>query len=179
MNTGRLEAEVIRDSILYIADSLDLQFGGQELENNLSFTTHRRSIYYCCQPEEDGKSPLGQLFDGPDPTDCYRRTRTIIPQQALALTNSSIIHQAAQKLEEKLRPTVANAPLPQVFIEAAFQSILNRSPSQVEMDSCLAFLQPPASDLSVGSSTNETANRQRCASLLRVLFNHNDFITVR
>jgi hypothetical protein len=87
MNAGRMESEVVRDSLLYCAGRLDLQIGGQELENSENLTTNRRSLYYCVHPEQGGKSSLGELFDAPDALDCYRRTRSIVPQQALALTN--------------------------------------------------------------------------------------------
>jgi mono/diheme cytochrome c family protein len=173
MNTGRMEAEIIRDTVLHISGSLDQQLGGQELENNLSFTTYRRSVYYSCQPEEDGKSPLGQLFDGPDPTDCYRRTRTVIPQQALALTNSPLIHEAAIKLQSHMKKTLTDIHDPEAFVPAAYRSILSRDPTAEETKLCTNFLSPPDTQ-----PTIETLQQQQI-SLLRVLFNHNDFITIR
>lgn len=178
MNTGRMEAEVIRDSLLHIADSLDRQHGGQELENHSSFTTFRRSLYYCCQPEEDGKSPIGQLFDGPDPADCYRRTRTIIPQQALTLTNSPLVHKVAESLHDKIQRQLSNNNQPTNYIHLAFQSILGRSPNYEEITHCIHFLSQSNSPSSEPTPTNaETSSRY--PSLLRALFNHNDFITIR
>ena len=93
MNIGRMEAEVVRDSVLYTAGKLDLTMGGQPLENSEALTTFRRSLYYSVYPEEGGKSALGELFDAPDAMECYRRTRSIVPQQALALTNSDFVHE--------------------------------------------------------------------------------------
>lgn len=180
MNSGRMEAEVLRDSLLAAANCLDPKLGGQELENSESFTTYRRSLYYSCQPEEDGKSPLGMLFDGPDAADCYRRTRTIIPQQSLALTNSSLIHSLAPKIVAhidslKANHTVAQVPEPQegvdergadakIFIDAAFRHLLNRSPRPEEMQVCYAFyaVEPKAKE-----------------SLVRILVNHPDYLTIR
>jgi hypothetical protein len=178
MNTGRMEAEVIRDSLLHIADSLDRQLGGQELENNTSFTTFRRSLYYCCQPEEDGKSPIGQLFDGPDPADCYRRTRTIIPQQALTLTNSPLVHNVADLLHNKIQNQLPKNDQPANYVRLAFQSILGRPPNHDELIHCIHFLaQTNSSASELTPTTAETSTRY--PSLLRVLFNHNDFITIR
>jgi hypothetical protein len=178
MNTGRMEAEVIRDSLLHIADSLDRQLGGQELENNTSFTTFRRSLYYCCQPEEDGKSPIGQLFDGPDPADCYRRTRTIIPQQALTLTNSPLVHNVADLLHNKIQNQLPKNDQPANYVRLAFQSILGRPPNHDELIHCIHFLAQTNSSASEPTPTTaETSTRY--PSLLRVLFNHNDFITIR
>lgn len=173
MNTGRMEAEVVRDSLLHIAGSLDRQLGGQELENSSVFTTNRRSLYYCCQPEEDGKSPIGQLFDGPDPTDCYRRTRTIIPQQALALTNSPLIHQVSRQLNEQIQKKLLSDFSETKFVEHAFQAILSRNPTPSELNECLEFIAPSSSDVTTPASYN------RYEGLLRVLFNHNDFVTIR
>lgn len=169
MNAGRMEVEVLRDSILQLAGKLDPTMGGQELENKDIFTTWRRSLYYSCQPEEDGKSPLGMLFDGPDASDCYRRTRTVLPQQSLALTNSPLVHELspliAQRIEESLVSEERSDSIR--FIHAAYQAVLNRSPSDPEQQLCLDYLNA-SSDLRIGRT-----------SLVRVLLNHNDFVTIR
>ena len=39
---------------------------------------------------------------GLDAGECYRRTRTVIPQQALALTNSELVHEVSTKLTAAL-----------------------------------------------------------------------------
>jgi mono/diheme cytochrome c family protein len=171
MNVGRMEAEVVRDSLLAVSGRLDPTLGGQELENKDSLTTFRRSLYYCCQPEEDGKSQLGMLFDGPEPSDCYRRSRTIIPQQALALSNSDLAHdlsnQLAQKLWSSLSPVEQQGVAP--FVLRAYQQILSRSPTPAELEACATFLAPTP-------GANPEANR---AGLVRVLLNHNDFVAIR
>ena len=43
MNPGRMEAELVRDSLLSSADQLDMQLGGQELENSQALMTRRRT----------------------------------------------------------------------------------------------------------------------------------------
>src|SRR5262245_4210224 len=97
-----MEAELVRDSILSCAGNLEATLGGQELENSEALTTRRRSLYYSCQPEAGGKSEFGALFDAADATECYRRTRSIVPQQALALTNSQLVHEHSAALSERL-----------------------------------------------------------------------------
>ena len=188
MNSGRMEAEVLRDSLLVAANCLDPTLGGQELENSESFTTYRRSLYYSCQPEEDGKSPLGMLFDGPDAADCYRRTRTIIPQQSLALTNSALIHSLAPKIVSQIDAmetrrksdqeasaqeavsdlssdaTSEKSNETQRFIINAFRNLLNRSPRDVELHVCSEFF------------VKETNAKE---SLVRILINHPDYLTIR
>lgn len=150
MNAGRMEAETLRDSLLYLAGNLDLTPRGQEWENTETLTTYRRSLYYAVYPEDGGKSPLGQLFDGPDAMECYRRTRSIIPQQALALTNSDWVHQVSaaivvtwQRDDEKLAASIPGSDMGVLedanarFIDAMFERILNRGPSAEERAICL------------------------------------------
>jgi len=190
MNPGRMEAEVVRDSILHLAGALDARMGGQELENKDALTTARRSLYYSFNPESDGRSEFSVLFDAPDPNDCYRRTRSVIPQQALALTNSKIVHDHAAALAKRLGALASDNT---AFITAAFEHILTRPPSRAELAECEAFLsraggfQPPSETSSSSSTTERTQPTgggwkpptQARESLVRALLNHNDFLTVR
>jgi hypothetical protein len=164
MNPGRMEAEVVRDSLLSVAGLLDTKMGGQELENSEALTTYRRSLYYAVYPEQGGRSNLGELFDAPDPLDCYRRTSSIIPQQALALTNSELVHKVSGVVAEQL--AVGGHADARPFIVAAFKLILSRPPTGREISVCRKFLQPEDS-----ASTRH--------SLIRALLNHNDFVTIR
>ena len=169
MNTGRMEAEVIRDSIFQLSSRLSQQMKGQELENDQALSTFRRSLYYSVFPEEGGKSKFAELFDAPDSLDCYRRTRTIIPQQALALTNSEIIHQAASSMEKEIWAQAFKATSPDTsndaFITLAFKKVLGRSPMPAEISTCKTYL--------------AASNFNSRESLLRALLNHNDFVTIR
>lgn len=172
-NRGRMEAEVVRDSLMHTAGLLDLKLGGQELENSQALTTWRRTLYYSCQPEIDGKSTFGALFDAPEPADCYRRTRSIIPQQALALTNSDLVHQISTQLAAQLwdqlnaqqQVTAAD------FVIAAYEHILTRHPTEQERLACLQFLLPTDDAQSDPVRLRE--------NLVRVLLNHNDFVAIR
>ncbi len=199
MNPGRMEAEVVRDSILHLAGALDPRLGGQELENKDALTTTRRSLYYSFNPESDGRSEFSALFDAPDPNDCYRRTRSVIPQQALALTNSKLVHDHAPALVKRLGAPVSDpaSSANTTFITAAFEHVLTRPPSRAELAECEAFLaragglQPP----SIANSTSSTSEKKQPTdgdykspaqgsvrareSLVRALLNHNDFLTVR
>ncbi|MCA9027953.1 MAG: DUF1553 domain-containing protein [Planctomycetaceae bacterium] len=183
MNVGRMQAEAVRDSLLFCANQLDLRLGGQELENKDALTTNRRSLYYSCQPEADGKSQFGALFDAPDANDCYRRTRSIVPQQALALTNAELIHDLSILLAEKLSAECetsfedGDVSGGRAFVGAAYQQILSRSPSEQELEMCVDFLDKQQAV--IASETPDDAERRAEASLVRVLFSHNDFIGIR
>ncbi len=156
MNPSRMEAEVVRDSVLHLAGALDPKMGGQELENTEAETSARRSLYFSCHPEVGGRSAMAAMFDAPEPTDCYRRTSSVLPQQALVMTNSKLVHDHSAALARQIG---ADAP---DFITAAFEHILSRAPTEVELSSCRDFLKQGSKE-----------------SLVRVLVNHNDFVTVR
>ena len=172
MNVGRMEAEVVRDSLLACAGRLDLRIGGQELENSEALTTRRRSLYYSCHPEVDGKSELGALFDAAEANECYRRTRSVVPQQALALTNSDLVQAAsvdiARQLWQSMSPDEQSRP--SAFIAAAYEQILSRPPAEAELQVCAEYL----------SAAGEASASDRLrASLVRALLNHNDFVSIR
>ena len=179
MNIGRMEAEVVRDSVLYTAGRLDLTMGGQPIENSEALTTFRRSLYYSVYPEEGGKSALGELFDAPDAMECYRRTRSIVPQQALALTNSDFVHEQSAAIAVALmgETDVATESNPEPFITAAFQKILSRPPSAAELQLCCEAIESQRELL----AKTETAdvNVRVLESVVRAILNHNDFITIR
>jgi hypothetical protein len=167
MNVGRMEAEVVRDSLLHVAGLLEQRLGGQELENSQALTTRRRSLYYSCNPEGDGKSEFGALFDAPDAGECYRRTRTVVPQQALALTNSRLVHEVSARLAASLWEELpaADPTGPAAFVSAAYEAVLGRRPGPAELHACADFL--------------KAAGPRAREGLVRVLLNHNDFVTVR
>ncbi len=172
MNAGRMESELVRDGLLYAAGKLDPKIGGQELENSEALTTFRRSLYYSVFPEQGGKSSMGELFDAPEALECYRRSRSIIPQQALALTNSDLIHQLSAALSELERETNTER-----FIVAVFERILSRTPTASEMAACSTFLSKQTG--SESSASASALNARARESLVRAIFNHNDFITIR
>lgn len=179
MNTGRMEAEVIRDSLLFVAGRLDQTQGGQELENSDALKTFRRSLYYSCNPEVDGKSELGALFDAPEPAECYRRTRSIIPQQALALSNSDLVHELSVQLASTLwqELNAEQQSNSQAFITSAFEKILNCRPTEAELGVCIRFLEPQVTNGSANSTPPDPVKLRE--SLIRSLLNHNDFVSIR
>jgi mono/diheme cytochrome c family protein len=156
MNPRRMEAEAVRDSVLYLAGSLDPSRGGPELDQNSALTTARRSIYYRHANEKQAE--FLTLFDAASVNECYERTESIVPQQALALANSVLVENQSKALAKKL-------PAGDGFVEASFRAVLGRPPSAAEREECAAFLR------SAGDKGRE--------GLVHVLFNHNDFLTIR
>ena len=129
------------------------------------------------------------LFDAADPCDCYRRTRSVRPQQALAMVNSELALQQGRLLAGRLAVTPMDDP---AFVEVAFRQVLAREPSSAERTASLEFLARQVDVFSsakpaelavdpkvvtVGPST-DPAQRAR-ESLVQALFSHTDFLTIR
>jgi hypothetical protein len=161
MPSRRLDAELVRDNLLWSAGDLDRAMGGPDIDHTLGLTSKRRSLYLRIAAEKEVE--FLKIFDGPAVTECYQRHTTIMPQQALAMGNSKIAFAQARSLAEKLS-TETRA---EDFIAAAFERILARLPSEEERKECLQFL----TKRSDGKSARE--------NVVLVLFNHNDFVTVR
>jgi hypothetical protein len=161
MPSRRLEAELVRDQIFSVAGKLDLTMGGPDIDHAQGLTVPRRSIYFRHAAEK--QMEFLKLFDCAAVTECYERHESVTPQQALALANSDLTARHAKLLATELH---AKAPSGSAFVEAAFRRVLARQPSAEEAAECEAYLKQPD-----GLRTRE--------SLVRVLLNHHDFVTVR
>jgi hypothetical protein len=161
MNVRRMESEAVRDSVLFLAGSLDPARGGPDLDQESALTTVRRSLYYRHAPEKQAE--FLRLFDAANVNECYERSESIIPQQALALANSSLVKTQSRVLAGRLTRAASSD---EGFVEAAFLTILGRKPSSAEQAECASFLHDAAPG----------AGRE---GLVHVLFNHNDFVTIR
>jgi hypothetical protein len=191
MNTRRLEAELVRDCLLYVGGSLDLSLGGPDIDQGLGETSRRRSVYFRHAYEKQMQFLM--LFDAANVNECYRRSESVIPQQALAVANSSLSFGQSRLLARRLSDVVERQPeSDRRFIESAFEQILSRRPSGDEQAKCEAFLAAQAARLSdtsrltvfEGGKKSEISPssdpRQRAReSLVHVLLNHNDFVTIR
>src|SRR5438552_17483577 len=100
MPSRRMEAELVRDNLLYLAGNLDLTMGGPEIDHKLGLTSKRRSIYLRTAAEKEVE--FLKLFDNASVTECYMRKPSVMPQQALALANSELALNQAEALSQKL-----------------------------------------------------------------------------
>jgi mono/diheme cytochrome c family protein len=155
MTPRPLEAEAVRDSLLSVSGLLDVTAGGPELDHNDDAPKLRRSLYYRHAPEK--QMPFLTTFDGASPTECYRRSNTVVPQQAMALVNSKVSARAAEAVAKEI-----TTKEPSTVVNEAFRRVLLRPPTEQEAKLCADFLakNPPA-------------------ALVQVLFNHADFTTIR
>ena len=200
---ARMQAEVVRDSLLAVAGELDVTMGGHEIDHQQGMISHRRSLYFAHHGEE--KMEFLELFDAANACDCYKRTSSVQPQQALALTNSELTKTLSRQLAKKLwsqvareadtlRLTTANGEadaseiirsaaddsVPR-FVKLAFLQVLSREPRENELSASLGFLEQQAGRLTPtdGSTVSFDPGERSRENLIHALMNHNDFVTVR
>lgn len=169
----RMEAQVVRDSLLSIAGELDLARGGPSVPVN-DETSRRRSLYFVHTHNEHHK--FLSMFDDASVLECYRRSESIVPQQALALENSPLVGSLAAKIADRI---VASMPTQsdQDFIRDAFLTVLSVEPSASEQATVAEAL---ARWTEVGQSKGRPHPEvQARTHLIQALLNHNDFVTVR
>ncbi len=168
MNARRLEAEAVRDNLLFASGHLDESRGGPEVDHREGLVSRRRSLYLRTAAEK--QSEFLQVFDAPSVTECYERKQSVLPQQALALANSELALREARALAEALAAQLPYREAAPQFIDTAWNRVLGRAPRPEELRLALAFL----ADRPAGSSL-----ARRYAHLVLVLFNHTDFVTIR
>ncbi len=193
---ARMQAEVVRDSLLAVAGELDQTVGGHEIDHHQGMTSRRRSLYFAHHGEE--KMEFLELFDAANACDCYRRSSSVQPQQALALINSDLTKSLSRQLEKRLW-SQANVDasdntaedIQSRFVSIAFLQVLNREPREQEMLASLKFLTEQAGRLaSAEGAAGEdaklqantpgfSASKRARANFLHALMNHNDFVTLR
>jgi mono/diheme cytochrome c family protein len=164
-NARRLEAEVIRDSILAVSGELDRTlFGRGTLDEN----SKRRSIYFTVKRSR--LVPMMVIFDAPDALNglAERPTTTIAPQ-ALHLMNNATMRRAAKGLASRL----PKSEDPAAAIDAAYRSILSRPPTAEERNDGQEFLRLQAATYPAG-----TAHEQALADFCHVLLCLNEFVYV-
>jgi hypothetical protein len=175
MPSRRLEAEAVRDSIFFVAGKLDGRMGGPDIPHEQGLTISRRSLYF--QHAQEKQVEFLKVFDAAAVTECYRRKESIVPQQALALNNSELVRAHARILAHELAAQSGDAT---AFTTAAFERVLSRAPTSEELQQCVTFLKDRAQRYTVGKQNPAAEARLRAGeSLVHVLLNHNDFVTVR
>ncbi len=166
MNSRRMEAELVRDNLLYVSGDLDSTMGGPEIDQKEGLTSKRRSLYLRNAAEKEVE--FLKIFDGPSVTECYQRHPTVAPQQALALANSDLTQFQARWLAKTIPAEAGEND--ERFIAAAFQRILARAPTANEVETCRNFL---------AAQERASSSQRSHENFVLVLFNHNDFVTVR
>jgi hypothetical protein len=172
-NTIRLESEVIRDSIISLAGTLDPAMGGPPVAPAEEEDSRRRSLYFFHSNNE--RNLFLTTFDLALVTECYRRNQSVVPQQALAMTNSKLVLDSAKLVAERLRKAAGQDVGEMddaVFIRNAFRVLLGIPPNDVELSASQHALNH-------WRQLPDCSAEDAQAHLAWSLLNHNDFITLR
>ncbi|MDC0936333.1 PSD1 and planctomycete cytochrome C domain-containing protein [Pirellulales bacterium] len=182
----RLSAEELRDSILAINGSLNRQVYGPSIYPKLSQEVlqgqsrpghgwetstpeqqNRRSVYI--HVKRSLLEPMLSAFDFPDPdSTCEARFMTLQPGQALALLNSDLIHEQAQRLVE----SIGGADLPnEAIVQKTVSAVLSRAATVEEV--------AEGDELIQALETADGLNRLRAVQLYCLsVMNWNEFLFV-
>jgi hypothetical protein len=168
----RLEAQVVRDAMLALAGTLDPAMGGPPVPEGRQADSHRRSLYFW--HSDISRNLFLTTFDDASVAECYRRDQSIVPQQALALSNAAIAHDAAAKVAARIDGAGAATTDDAAFLDHAFGLVLHRPPRAEEKAACLASIEK-------WRAVEKAAGKADPARVHAVwtLFNHNDFVTLR
>ncbi len=165
----RLEAEVIRDSVLSVSGRLDPALFGP---GTLDEASRRRSIYFFVKRSR--LVPTMQLFDAPEPlVGQGARPATVIAPQALLFMNSPQVRAAAKDLATALQKSAAS---PAQSVPASYLAALGRAPSPTELAASVAFV--AAQEAAYRSSGRADAAHLALADFCQALFGLNEFIYI-
>jgi len=182
-NRRRLDVEEIRDGLLAIDGSIDMTMGGtlqtgfgtdgENSQARLSLdpsTSKRRTVYL---PLRRSNLPsLLNLFDfGDASTPGEGRASTNVAPQALFMMNSKFIEDRSRELARKLQ--AADSRDRDRIIDA-YEWLLDRKPSEDEIQDTLAYLSRAAEKAAPSSAHGWTAWQSLC----RILISSNEFIYV-
>lgn len=163
----RLESQVVRDSLLSLAGTLDSTMGGASVLPGQQAASTRRSLYFF--HSNNDRNLFLTTFDEALVKDCYLRDQSIVPQQALALTNSRLVLDTSEQIAKRLSGAAVDDS---AFIRTTFRVVVGISPSEEEVAVSEAALDSWRK-LPGGSASTARAN------FVWALINHNDFVTLR
>ncbi len=173
----RLEAEEVRDAVLFVAGSLDRTMGGKTIpvKNREFFFNHtskdattydspRRALYLPVV--RNNVYDLFEQFDFPDPAvPNGNRNATVVAPQALLMLNSGLVGRAAEKFAAAL---LAFSSDDARRLELAYLKAYARPPTAKELGRAKKFL----TDFKPDSAASPSAWAVFCQSLLAA----NEFI---
>lgn len=190
MNRRRVEAETLRDFVLAVSGSLNLEMGGRPVvpplseEEQLGMWSpdqwpvaldaeqhNRRSVYLYVK--RSFPYPMFTTFDMPDTSvSCARRDVTTVAPQALALLNSEFMFEQSGRLAERL-VSESKSAAPREWIARLWELALGRQPSPAEVDKALTLFGSP-------NTGGDEENKQASAltKLCLLVLNMNEFLYV-
>ena len=146
--TQRLDAEVVRDSVIAASGSLNLAVGGKPVRPPLPDTLVKSTTFNVWKNQEDGPEtwrrslyvyrkrgmafPMFEVFDMPDPNfSAGRRSISTVPTQALTLINNDFVLKQAQLFAARIKKEAGDDPVKQITL--AYRIALSRPPDDTEL----------------------------------------------
>jgi len=133
----RLEAEAVRDAMLFASGEFDSHMGGPAVDPTLP----RRSIY--TKIHRNTHDPLLEAFDAPETfSSAPSRNSTTTATQALLMINGRWPLERAQAFARRLR--ASGAKTNEELVREAYPITFGRAPSAAELARGIAFLENSA-----------------------------------
>lgn len=186
-NVRRLEAESLRDSLLFVSGRLDRTQGGlgvplplrtgiKDFENPQSGPPDgngRRSIYL--EARRNYPQQLLIAFDQPKPVlTVGERNVTNVPAQSLALLNDPFVGAQSGLLAERIRSQTT----PEARLRALWLIVFSRPVTEVEVDRAFSFLKSQAALLEIPNDRWQT-DQYLWHELAHALINTKEFLYLR
>lgn len=155
----------MRDTLLAVSGRLMHRSGGRPVDVTEP-QGHLRTIYSLV--DRQSLPGVFRAFDFASPDQSIeRRSRTMVPQQALFSMNSPFVVEQARSITS--RPEIAAIADPAARVKAMYQTVLGRDPNQEQLELALKFVISPPDAESKLNAWEEYAQVLLCANELMYL----------
>ncbi|MDB5386378.1 MAG: hypothetical protein JWM11_2024, partial [Planctomycetaceae bacterium] len=141
----RLDFESMRDTLLTISGRLNPRQGGRPVDVANDPQSRARTVYGLIDRQSLPGTFRAFDFASPDQS-IERRSRTMVPQQALFAINSPFVIVQAKTLAS--RPDITSIANPGARVGAIYHAALLRDPTPQELAESLEFVNGPKDDQS-------------------------------
>jgi hypothetical protein len=178
----RLEAEALRDAILSVSGSLNIEMYGPpvpmvrqpdgEVTTSADAAGNRRSVYL--QVRRSQPLTLLQVFDQPVmETNCTRRAASTVSSQALTLLNSDFLSRQAEAFAVRVRKEK-----PDDVAGHALRLAFGRAGSAKERTMLEGFLKEQTERHRAAGKSKDEAGLRALADLSQMLLSANEFVYI-
>jgi hypothetical protein len=192
-NRRRLDAESLRDAILFTSGQLDLTLGGPSFRAPISGEaleglSMKGAAYHASEPKDRLRRslymfnkrglvvPFMTAFDICDSTiPTGRRESTVVATQALAMLNNDWVHEQSRAFASRV---LSASEVHSVRIDIAWQMSLGRKPTDHERAFAEGHLRRQQENLEATQREKKVGDVEQLAwaSLCHVLLNTNEFL---
>jgi hypothetical protein len=188
MRLRRLEAEIIRDSVLAVSGRLNLAMGGPPVLVRIlgdgmvvvddkavpdAKDRERRSVYLLFRRAYNVS--MLAVFDQPlVAVNCSRRDAAAVPLQSLTMMNDAFVSQQAAHFADRVARTAGTSR--EKAIGVAFRLALSRLPSGAERAVCAELLDRQAAAFRQTKLPPAEADHKALVQLCHTLLNTSEFL---